>query len=49
MPCLYKQRTVLKAKGVGEKLPRALRPNEVGGECLGRGVGSVRFHFKYLE
>lgn len=47
MPCLYKQRTVLKAKGVGEKLRRALRLNEVGGECPGRGVGNVRFHFKW--
>lgn len=49
MLCLCRQRTVLKEKEIGEKLLRALRLNGVGGECPGRGVGRVRFHFQYLE
>lgn len=33
-------------KGGGEKLLRALRLNEVGGEGPGRESGSVRVHFQ---
>lgn len=44
--CLCRPRDVLMEKGVGKKLLRALRLNEVGGECPERKVESVRFNFK---
>lgn len=43
---LCRQREILMEKGAGEKLLRALRPNEIGCACPGE-AGIVRFHLKH--